>query len=179
MSSILERDGRTGLDPRWTITPVGGSGKVSTFVSLLGNQKGMKLAVLIDVSTSDSETVEGLYKKKLLQRKNVHTFGDFVGAKEADVEDMFDRDFYVGLVNGEYSKQLNGKISASKLNAHVPRTVKAIENHLTTHPLKSGEFGHFRPARYFAENLTTLGPKISEQTKVRFETAFKKVNALL
>lgn len=179
MSSVLEREGRTGLDPRWTITPVGGSGKVSTFVSLLGNQKGMKLAVLIDVSVSDSDTVEGLYKKKLLQRKNVHTYGDFVGSKEADVEDMFDRGFYAELVNGEYGKQLSAKIDPSKLNTHLPRTVKAIDEYLTAHPLKSGEFGHFRPARHFAENLGALTPKISEETKARFEAAFEKLNALL
>jgi hypothetical protein len=75
--------------------------------------------------------------------------------------------------------KLNGKISASKLNARLPRTVKAISEHFASHPLKSGEFGHFRPARYFAENLATLAPGISEETKARFEAAFEKINALL
>ncbi|MER8541128.1 ATP-binding protein [Mesorhizobium sp. M1334] len=179
MSSVLERDGRTGLDPRWTITPVGGSGKVSTFVSLLGNQKGMKLAVLVDVAVSDSEAVEALYKKRLLQRKNVHTYSDFVGSKEADIEDMFDRGFYVDLVNAEYAKQLNGNIGHSNLNAKLPRTVKAIEKYLERYPLNYGEFGHFRPARYFTEHLETLTTSVSDNTKTRFETAFKKINSLL
>jgi predicted ATPase len=33
MSSIIEREGGQGLSPKWTITPVGGSGKVPTFVA--------------------------------------------------------------------------------------------------------------------------------------------------
>jgi hypothetical protein len=45
--------------------------------------------------------------------------------------------------------------------------------------LKSGEFGHFRPARYFAENLDALEAKISDATRERFEAAFAKLNALL
>ncbi|WP_367947375.1 ATP-dependent endonuclease [Sphingopyxis sp. BSNA05] len=68
MSSILEKEGRTGLDENWTITPVGGSGKVSTFVSLLGQQKGLKIATLLDIASSDRETVESLYKRKLLEK---------------------------------------------------------------------------------------------------------------
>lgn len=40
-------------------------------------------------------------------------------------------------------------------------------------------YGHFRPARYFAENVGTLIPKISKDTLDRFEEAFKKLNALL
>jgi predicted ATP-binding protein involved in virulence len=35
ISSILERQGMTALSEKWTITPVGGSGKVPTFVALL------------------------------------------------------------------------------------------------------------------------------------------------
>ncbi len=179
MSSVLERDGREGLSPRWTITPVGGSGKVPTFVSMLATQKGLKLAVLIDMQSQDRQSIEGLYKKKLLQKKNVHTFVDFTGGAEADVEDMFDRGFYVGLVNAEYAKQLQSEIVVTKLNAKLPRVVKAIEAHLATTPLNTGEYGHFRPARYFSENLAALTPKISDTTKDRFEAVFAKLNSLL
>lgn len=179
MSSVLSRDGRVSLDERWVITPVGGSGKVSTFVSLLGSQKGMKIAVLLDVQDSERDMVEALYKKKLLNRKNVHTYADCLANFEADVEDMFDRDFYLKLVNSEYAKQLAGKLTASKVNPRVPRVVKAIEAHLASSPLKAGQFGHFRPARYFSENLNVLTPSISDDTKQRFEDLFGKLNALL
>ena len=35
VSGELDREGRTGLSEEWTLTPVGGSGKVPTFVALL------------------------------------------------------------------------------------------------------------------------------------------------
>ncbi|ACS54507.1 conserved hypothetical protein [Rhizobium leguminosarum bv. trifolii WSM1325] len=179
MSSLLEREKRTGLSPEWTLTPVGGSSKIPTFVAMLAPQRGMNVAVLVDIQASDRQTVEGLYKKKLLDQKNVHTFADFTGLVESDVEDMFERDFYVNLVNEEFRGQLSSKITASKLNRNLPRVLRALEEHFQTSPLKSGQFGHYRPARYFAENLAVLTPKISEETKNRFEALFKKLNAQL
>lgn len=179
VSAELERERRVGLSEKWVITPVGGSGKVPTFVSLLAPQKGMNVATLLDIQSSDTQLIEDLYKKKLLTKKQVSTYADFTGGSEADVEDMFDRDFYVSLINGEYAKQLSGKIAMSKLNAKQPRVLQAIEEWLAANPLKSGSFGHYRPARYFVENVTTLWPKVSGGTKDRFEAAFKHLNGLL
>ena len=34
LTGVLQAKGRVGLDSRWTITPVGGSDKVPTFVAL-------------------------------------------------------------------------------------------------------------------------------------------------
>ncbi|MEA3061224.1 MAG: hypothetical protein QOJ94_1005 [Sphingomonadales bacterium] len=179
VSAQLEREGRVGLSEKWVITPVGGSGKVPTFVALLAPQKGMNVATLLDVQTGDKPLIEDLYKKKLLTKKQVSTYADFTGGSEADVEDMFDRDFYLELVNGEFAGQLKVKITSSKLNAHEPRTLRAIEAWLADNPMKSGSFGHYRPARYFTEQLATLWPKVSDTTKDRFEAAFKHLNGLL
>jgi predicted ATP-dependent endonuclease of OLD family len=179
VSAELEREGRVGLSSDWVVTPVGGSGKVPTFVALLAPQKGMNVATLLDVQSSDRAFIEDLYKKKLLDKKQVTTYADFVGQKEADVEDMFERDFYIGLVNAEFAKQLTAPIDPAALNAKEPRVLRAIEAWLEVNPLKSGKFGHYRPARYFSENIVTLWPQISGTTKDRFEAAFKRLNALL
>lgn len=179
VSAQLEREGRTGLSEDWVITPVGGSGKVPTFVALLAPQKGMNVATLLDIQSSDKQLIEDLYKKKLLNKKQVSTYADFTQTAEADVEDMFDRDFYVDLVNAEYAKQLKAKIDPSKLNANLPRVLRSVEEWLDANPLKSGSFGHYRPARYFSENVTTLWPQVSDATKDRFEAAFKHLNGLL
>ena len=69
VSSELEREGRTGLSEKWVITPVGGCGKVPTFVALLGAQKGMNLATLLDIQKKDRHQIEDLCKKKLLKKK--------------------------------------------------------------------------------------------------------------
>lgn len=179
VSALLEREGRAGLRDGWVITPVGGSGKVPAFVALLASQKGMNVATLLDIQNSDRALIEDLYKKKLLKKKQVSTYGDFVGSHEADVEDMFDRDFYVSIVNAEFSKELKTPIDTTELNPKEPRTLRAVELFLEANPLKYGTFGHYRPARYFTENAVALWPQVGEQTKERFEATFKHLNALL
>jgi len=179
VSAQLERDGRTGLSEDWVITPVGGSGKVPAFVALLAPQKGLNVATLLDIQDKDRAQIEDLYKKKLLKKKQVSTYGDFVGRNEADVEDMFERAFYVSVVNTEFAKELKASIDPAALNTKEPRTLRAIDSWIETNPMKSGAFGHYRPARYFSENIATLWPQVSGATKDRFEAAFKHLNALL
>jgi len=178
-SGELEREGRTGLSDKWVITPVGGSGKVPTFVALLAPQKGINLATLLDIQDKDRPQIEDLYKKKLLKKKNVLTYADFLDQDAADVEDLFERDFYVNLVNTDFSKQLTSPIKPAALNAKEPRILRAVEAYLANNPLKSGAFGHYRPARLFSENIAELWPQVSDATKDRFEAVFKHLNALL
>jgi predicted ATPase len=179
MSSIVEREGKEGLSPKWTIVPVGGSGKVPTFVALLASQKGLTVATLLDIQASDRQTVEGLYKRKLLQKKRVLTYADFTQTGEADVEDMFERSFYLSLVNAEYGGALQRPITESDLNTQIPRVLKSLEVVFQQQPLKQGSFGHFRPARYFSEHLDVLARNLSTTTKDRFGKAFERLNTLL
>lgn len=179
ISAELGREGRTSLSDKWVITPVGGSSKVPTFVSLLGSQKGLKLATLLDVQDADRQQIEGLYRDKLLKKKNVLTYADFLDENEADVEDMFEPDFYVEMVNGEFGNQLSKAIDSAELNDKIPRVLRSIEDWLKDNPMKTGSFGHYRPARYFTENIAELWPKVSDATKDRFEKAFQELNALL
>jgi hypothetical protein len=58
--------------------------------------------------------------------------------------------------------------------------MSAIEQHLSGAPLKSSSgFNHYRPARYFVEDLGTLSSQISAATLTRFEDAFKALKKLL
>ena len=179
VSSELEREGRTGLSEKWTLTPVGGSGRVPAFVALLAPQSGMNIATLLDIQAKDRPLIEDLYRKKLLKKKQVMTYADFLSQDQGDIEDLFDRELYVLLVNKEFKKQLEKPIKVASLNAKEPRNLRAIEVFLADSPLKSGGFGHYRPARYFTENIATLWPKVSDETKDRFEAVFESVNALL
>ncbi|TAN03260.1 MAG: hypothetical protein EPN36_13355 [Rhodanobacteraceae bacterium] len=179
ISAQLEREGRAGLSEKWVITPVGGSGKVPAFVALLASQRDLNVATLLDIQSGDRASIEDLYKKKLLKKKQVTTYGDFAGRDEADVEDMFDRDFYVSLVNAEFATQLKKPIDSKALNAKAPRVLRSIEAYLEDNPFRSGSFGHYRPARYFSENVAKLWADVSDATKDRFEAAFVHLNALL
>lgn len=178
VSPLLESLGREGLSLAWTITPVGGSDKVPTFAALLGSQQDLNVATLIDIQQKDKQSIDNLYKKKLLQQKNVLTFADFIGKKEADIEDMFEADFYLKLVNAEYKATLQKPITLSDLPKR-ERVLASLDSYLQTSPLKDAAFNHYRPSRYFAEHIGTLATKLSPETLDRFEAAFKRLNALL
>ena len=180
ISTFLERRGREGLSTDWTITPVGGSDKVPTFVSLLGSQKGLNVATFIDYQKKDAQTINNLFKKKLLKKKNVLTFADFTEGKEADIEDMFGVDFYLKLVNGEYKDVLNKSITAASLKSNHPRVLVKIEKYLQEHPLqKNAGFGHYSTARYFVSNFEKLLTELPKEAVERFEKAFSTLNKIL
>ena len=180
MSALLQQRGGAGLSSKWTITPVGGADKVPTFVALIGSQRRLNVAVLIDIQKKDRQMIENLYKRKLLEQKKVLTFADFVGSWEADIEDMFDPNLYLKLVNAEFAASLQRPIADSDLDNRIPRIVARLEQYFQTNPLKAGAaFNHYRPARYLLENVGNLRNEFSDATLSRFDEAFKRLNNLL
>jgi hypothetical protein len=121
--------------------------------------------------------IQNLYKKKLLKKNHVLTFADFTTTTEADIEDMFDEGFYLQLVNSEFKSGLAKPITPAKLTSRAPRILVRLAEFFAAHPLSSGTFNHYRPARFLAENVASL--TLSNDTLDRFETAFKALNALL
>src|SRR5207244_7479114 len=81
VSGLLQSKGRVGLDSRWTITPVGGSDKVPMFVALIGSQKNLNVATLIDLQKSHQQMIEDLYKRKLLKKSHVLILSEFTDKK--------------------------------------------------------------------------------------------------
>ena len=178
VSGLLQAKGRIRLNPRWTITPVGGAEKVPTFVALVGSQKNLNVATLVDFQKSNQQLIENLYKKRLLKKSHVLTFADFTLTSEADIEDMFDEPFFLQLVNGEFGSLLSSPLKSTDLVSRAPRILVRLEEHFKASPLKAGaNFSHFRPARYLAERVPSL--QVPDATLDRFEAAFKAANALL
>lgn len=173
ISCLLDENGMEGLNKEWVITPVGGSDKIPTFVSLLGSQEGITIATLIDIQNKDRQAIENLYKKKLLKKKNVITFADFTETEEADIEDMFELKFFLKIFNDEFSKELHRPIKTNDLKSGSQRVIVKMEDYLKR------SFNHYRPARYFAENINNLAEEISSETLERFEKAFKEINKLI
>ena len=176
MSALLQQKGKTGLSPDWTITPVGGSDKVPTFVALIGANTKLNIAVLIDFQKKDQQKIENLYKKKLLKKNHVLTYADFVGDNEADVEDMFDPEFYLKLVNEEFGTSL----TVNDLPPGPPRIVRRLEDHFENNPLPNGaKFNHYRPALYLSKNLDSLEGDLTEEELEHFQKAFDALNKLI
>ena len=176
LSAHLQRKGRTGLRPEWTVTPVGGSDKVSTFVALIGAQSHLNVAVLIDFHKKDRQSIENLYKSKLLKQKKVLTYADFVEGDEADIEDMFGPELYLQLVNGAFGSS----VQLADLSDGHPRILRRLEEYLTENPLPGdAKFNHYRPARYLVENLDSVEKELGQTVLDRFQAAFDALNKLL
>ena len=178
LSGVLDSQNRVGLDGRWTITPVGGADRVPAFAALIGAQKELNVATLIDFQKSHRQMIENLYKRKLLRQSHVLTFADFTGQDEADIEDMFDENFYLALVNEEYSENLAQRVTSNDLTSATSRIVRRLGDYFAKRPLTGGvKFNHYRPARRLVEEATRNS--IPATTLDRFERAFEMVNALL
>lgn len=178
MTEVLQATGREGLCAEWTITPVGGSDKVPTFVALLGSQTRMNIATLIDFQEKDRQAIENMWRRKLIQKKQVLTYADFVDASEADVEDVIGTAFFLELVNAEYAAALGQPIAEGDLKSRHPRITVRLDEHFADHPLSSGvTFNHYRPARYLAEKVGDL--VVPPAVLDRFERMCSAVNERL
>ena len=155
----------------------GGRGGQGTHVrALIGAQTNLNVAVLIDYQKKDKQTIENLYKRKLLKKKNVLTFADYTGGKEADIEDMFSPAFYLNLVNQTFG----ATIGLTDLSSNHARILRRLEQYLATTPLPEGAiFNHYRPARYFANSVGSLAAQLTDQELERFKKAFEALNRLL
>ena len=175
ISGLLEEKNRKGLNEEWTVTPVGGITNVPTFVALIGAQGNLNAALLIDNHKRDEQRIENLYKEKLMERNRILTYANFVSSREADVEDMFDPDFYLKLVNGVYGSSI--KESALKPGSLI---LKRIDTYLENNQLpNTAPFNHYRPARYLNTHLDSLKDDLANHVLDRWERAFTTLNFLL
>lgn len=192
MSALLVEKGRPGLSKHWSVTPVGGALKLSAFMALIasagpgtpdaarGAAPAQNLAVLMDMAPGEAHSAEALVKKALFARNRILTYADFTHGREAGIEDMFEVDAYLRLVNEEY--RLGDQYPPLHPLGLPPGggIVRRIEAHCARFPLPGGQiFRRDRPARYLLENLATLSPAISPATLARFETLFEQLNKML
>jgi len=175
VSQFLQKKGQAGLDGRWTVTPVGGASRVPAFVALLGSQSNVNIAVLVDYHKKDRQGIENLYKSKLLKKQQIFTYADFTSNAEADVEDMFDPEFYLQLVNGAYQCD----VELNHLKAKHPRIVVRLAKRFEKIPLPHGnQFSHYPPAQYLSKHTDAL-EDIAHESLKRFQNAFDRLNQLL
>ena len=182
LSQALTKCRRMGIDPKWTLCPSGGIDKIAPFVRLFGGNH-INVAVLSDIANGDKTKIENLKKADILKAGHFYTCADFCGQTEADVEDLFDPDLFVEMLNGAYNPPADNVVTAASLAAAAttPRIVKKAEALFKLMPASVNEFDHFRAARWLLENPAVLDadtPAVAV-TLDRAEAVFKAFNALL
>lgn len=174
LSQACEAAGKSTLDDRWTITPVGGADKVSTFVSLLGSSQ-LNTAVVMDANSKDKARVEGLQANGYLGKKSLVLISQVTGQPDSDIEDLFTPSYYLELVNGAYET----KIKVGDLQAKDGRIVGRVEQHFKENGIAGGRLNHYKPSAYFLREQVKMLPKLNESTLQAASDLFDRVNALL
>ncbi|WP_437711020.1 AAA family ATPase [Sorangium sp. So ce448] len=182
LSQALTKRSRVGLDPKWTLCPSGGIDKIAPFVRLFGGNR-INLAVLSDIANGDRTKIDNLKKANILKAGHFYTCADFTVQSEADVEDLFEADLFVEMLNGAYKPPAANLVTTASLTAAspIPRIVKKAEALFKLMPASVAEFDHFGASRWLLENPSVLEadtPAVNA-TLDRFEAVFKAFNALL
>lgn len=182
LSQALTKRRRVGIDPKWTLCPSGGIDKIAPFVRLFGGNR-INMAVLSDIANGDKTKIENLKKADILKSGHFYTCADFTNQAESDVEDLFDVDLFVEMLNGAYKPPAANAVTKVALMAAAPtpRIVKKAEVLFNLMPATVAEFDHFGASRWLLENSSVLDadtPAVSA-TLDRFEEVFKAFNALL
>ena len=178
-SDELKKRGRTPLDPRWVICPVGGAGKVSAFMSLFG-ANDLNVAVLLDYAHGEKKQVENVRKSKLLKAGQVFTADHYAGQLEADTEDLLGYALYVDLVNKCYNLKTANRVPVPQ-DSSTGRIVPFVEGHFRTMPPDVAEFDHYGPSLYLFENRTAFFKTLpaAHEAFDRFEKLIADLNSLL
>ena len=183
LSYELKRRKRTGLDTRWTMCPSGGIGNVRAFVSLFGGNK-LDVAALVDYTKKDEKKIEELRKSDILKTGRVFTVAQFTGKSESDIEDIFEPDLFVQIVNATY--ELTGehvltRENLEKADENTMRLVKKAEAAFNLLPESMPLYDHFTPSAWLLQNANVLqGDSGDVKTTLdRAETLFLALNAAL
>ncbi|OGR11071.1 MAG: hypothetical protein A2341_12075 [Deltaproteobacteria bacterium RIFOXYB12_FULL_58_9] len=167
ISDHLASKGRSCLDPRWSIVPVGGADLIPTFVALLGNH--LKVTVLVDSRKEGHQRLERMAKDGYLDEQRIILVGDVLARKSGDIEDLFEEGEYLELYNQAFGKT----IGVGELKGNDP-----IAARIARHEGVS-RYDHGRPADVLLRERDTVLAKLSDATLKRFEDLFKRINGTL
>lgn len=179
MSRTLERERRIGLDERWTLTPVGGASRLPLFVRLSAERGVTTIAALHDLKGADPDAMERLHRSRALAKSHVRAYADYTGGGEADVEDLFEPAVYLELVNAEYGRLWGAPLREHQLSSRAARIRERLDGYFSSAPMKANPIDRGRLARRLFDDLDSFAPRLSPQSKARFEAAFRDLNSLL
>lgn len=162
LSDFLKSNGRKGLDEAWDMIPIGKIDNIPSFTAMFGLQN--KPALLTNVRANEKKTILDMAQQNMLEADKLILVTDFTGSREAEIEDMFQDNFYLELVRQSGFVVPNDQLPQGE------RILMRIQesNNQTIDPLK--------PALHLLKQQDTLLQQMDPQTLNRFEQLFTKIN---
>lgn len=168
VSNHLEQlGGRTTLDKRWSILPIGGAEMLPAVVALLGPQLGA--TVLVHSRSEGHQVLTRLAAQGYLANQRVVTVGGAIGQRQADIEDLFEVNDYLMLYNAAHG----AAVSSSDLNG-----TDTVLARLARHQ-RAEQIDRWKPAEVLLRRRDELLGRLGNQTLKRFEALFAKINETL
>ena len=182
LSAALHAQNKKGLDNRWTLCPAGGIDKIMPFVSLFAGNE-MHVAVLSDQSKGDKRKLERITQSGILQAGHLYSITDFLDAAEGDVEDLFDPELFLQIVNACYALDNSLALTVGQLSSitATTRIVKRVEALFRLLPDTVPVFNHFAPASWLIRNPEVLDRRFQPVARslASAQRVFDTYNALL
>ncbi|MGW3520591.1 AAA family ATPase [Streptomyces hydrogenans] len=175
MSDYLVSQGRTGLDPRLAIIPVGGIGNMPAFIAVMGRR--LSVRALIDGAETTKVTAKVLSAAEAAEVDTSHitVIGQLDGLPEtADIEDLFSTKDYLWLHNRATEVTVNEE---DLINPDKPLPILQRIGIAREKQRKPRDFDHVGPAHQLTRDKDAFFAQVDDDTLDRFEAVFKKLTA--
>lgn len=181
ISELMETDGSSGLNPRWTVLPVNTVENVPTFLSMFESYD-LDAALLLEGSSAvaTSDTLPGDVTVSDVGRHTSVT-------GNATIEDLLSTPFYLELVNRAYADSLArtasvpDRLDEETLDAATeegPITAR-LDRYFLANGVSETGFDREKPAAYFREHRTEFIELLDLETKRGFSSLVKEYNDVL
>ena len=178
LGDLSASNGAGRIDPRGVVVPVGSAENLPTFVSLLG-ENYVSVAVMMDITPTNKQRVERINRSNDTTDENAVKWVEVTRVRDADIEDLFEPNFYLKLVNLAYSSELEEPLTMKAISESNPRIVERIKSHFSSAGIAGGSFDRYRPAAYLLENFDKVKYDISEDTVDKIASLIGRINGLL
>ncbi len=177
LGEAVSAKGRARIDPRWVVIPVGGADNLPTYLSLLGDGH-VNVAIMMDVTPKSKKHIDQT-NQNAQGRRNPIRMVEVTRVRDADMEDLFDPQFYLKLVNQSYGADLPCDLTMRAISDPNPRIVKRIQSYFEKEGIGGGCFDPYRPAAYLLQGHLRLRDELDDGTIDRAASLFERINDLL
>ena len=175
MGDLLRSEGGRALDPRWTVTPMGGASGLPTTLALLGTT-ATSATVLMDGPAGSRGAVEELVNRGAISTDHLVPLTDLTGTLDADLEDLFDAEWYLRLLAESGGPVLSHRRLVGKRFLRTPPRRRIVHQAET---VLGHRFDRFQPAAHLLRERSRVLETVDADTKQRFQQLIDRLNALI